>query len=389
MNHLQPRGDVRLIKAINEGAVLKLVRDYGPLSRSEIARASGLTAPTVSSMLDSLIAQGVIHTVGLGRSGGGRKPLLYKFNPDAAMVIGIDVGGTKMAGGLTNLAGQFLAQKTITRETGHEDPYQRLVWLIRHLLEQVPEGASLRGIGLGVPGVTSLRQGVVNLAPGLGWSDFPLGQKLEQEFGLPVFLDNDVNAILLGERWFGAAREVRDAVCMAVGTGVGAAILLDGQIYRGAHEAAGEVGYMTTDRQAMRRPPATRSTWGFLEEQAAGPGIGRRGSLALGRTVTAPEVMRLAAAGDSAARQVVADTAEHLGIAIANMVCLLNPELVILTGGVMRSADQLLGPIQAVVQHLVPFDVRIVTSQLQEGAGMLGGVALVLEAARRSIYVEA
>lgn len=383
------RGNVQLIKAINEGAVLKLVRDLGPVSRAEIARLSGLTQPTVASMLDSLIGQGVIQAIGLGASSGGRKPQLYEFNPDAALVIGIDVGGTKMAGGLTNLAGKVLVRQTITRETGPADPYDRILVLIQELLSHAPAGKPVRGIGLGVPGVTNLVEGVVTLAPGLGWSDFPLGARLEERFGLPVFLDNDVNTILLGERWFGAAREARNALCVAVGTGIGASILMDGQIYRGAHEAAGEVGYMATGPEALRQTNRGRLSFGFLEDLAAGPGIARRGTAALGYPVDAPTVARLAAEGNLAAQAVVDETVQHLGLAIANMACLLDPELVILTGGVMRSAHLFLEPIRAMTQQLAPYPPRILLSELKEEAGVLGGVALVLEANRRSVRVEA
>ncbi len=379
------RANVQLIKAINEGAVLKLVRDHGPLSRSQIARETGLTNPTVASILESLTAQGVVLPVGLGSSTGGRKPLLFQFNPDAALVIGIDVGATKMTGGLTNLSGKLLARQTITRDDGPEDPYQRLTDLIRSLLDRAPESIPVRGIGVGVAGVTNLAQGVVTLAPGLGWSNFPLGARLEQEFGLPVFLDNDVNTILLGEHWFGAARDVADVLCVAIGSGIGASILMDGRLYRGAREAAGEVGYFATDMRALQGPAVSPTSYGFLEQEAAGPGIARRGNRAMGREVTAPEVMQLAREGHPAAMAVVEETARHLGLAIANMAVLLNPELVILTGGVMRAADLLLEPITAAVHHLVPYPPQIQLSELKEEAGVLGAVALVLESGRTVI----
>jgi glucokinase len=388
-SHRMSLGNAQLIKAINESAVLKLVRDLGPVSRSEIAARTGLTQPTVSSMLDSLAAQGVIQPVGLGASTGGRKPLLFEFNPDAALIIGVDVGGTKMIGSLTNLAGKVQTTIQITHETGPPDPYDRLVALIDSLIQQAPEGATLRGIGLGVAGVTNLAEGVVSLAPGLGWTNFPLGSKLEERFRLPVYLDNDVNAILLGERWFGAARDVSTALCIAIGTGIGAAVLLGGQVYRGANEAAGEIGYFVTDQKALDQAPTIPGSFGWLEALAAGPGIARRGSEALGREVQAPELLHLAAQNDPRAQAVVAETARHLGIALANMACLLNPELIILTGGVMRSGEVLLQAIQEIVAHLAPYPPRIVLSELKEQAGVLGAVALVLEAARRSIHVEA
>jgi glucokinase len=383
------RGNARLMKAINVGTVLKLVRDRGPLSRSQIARLSGLATPTVATILESLTAEGVITPVGLGDSTGGRKPLLFQFNPDAALIVGVDVGGTKMAGGLSNLAGHILARETVTREDGPADTYERLVSLIERLIVGVPHGAAIRGIGLGVAGVTKLADGIVTLAPGLGWSNFPLGPILEERFGIPVFLDNDVNTILLGERWFGAARESEDVLCVAVGTGIGAAILMGGQIYRGAEEAAGEVGYFVTDAQAFERRPRAKGDYGFLEEEAAGPGIARRGSERFGRPVTTAEVMRLAAEENPTAKAVLDETVRHIGIALANMATLLNPELVILTGGVMRSADLLIEPIREMVHRLTPYPPKIVVSQLLEEAGVLGAAALVLEATRRSIRLDA
>lgn len=377
-NEPPSRGNARLIKAINEGAVLNLVRDHGPISRSEIAALTGLTPPTVASMLDALAAQGIIQPVGLGASTGGRKPLLYEFNADAEHVIGVDMGGTKTAGALTNLAGRVIASAELTRETGPPDPFDRLTAVIDQLRQQ--SDRKIRGIGLGVAGVVSLTEGTVTLAPGLGWSAFPLGARLEERYGLPVFLDNDVNAILLGERWFGAAREAQDVLCVAVGTGIGAAMLLGGQIYRGANEAAGEVGHFITDPRAAGR--SRQGDVGCLEWEAAGPGIARRGSAALGRPVTAPELMFLAGEGDLAARAVVDETARQLGVALANMACLLNPELIILTGGVMRSGELLRKPICDTVARLVPYPPRILLSELDHRAGVLGAVALVLEASR-------
>lgn len=377
------------MKSINESAVLKLVRDYGPISRSDLVRITELTAPTISNILDALASQGVIHPVGLGLSRGGRKPLMFQFNPDAALVVGVDVGGTKMAGGLANLAGRSVARKTVTVETGPSDSYKRLVDLIESLLAEADPGDQIRGIGLGVAGVTNLSEGIVTLSPGLDWSNFPLGPQLERHFGLPVYLDNDVNTILLGERWFGAARESNHVLCVAIGTGIGASLLLGGHIYRGANEAAGEVGYFATDRTALQHPSFSRNTYGFLEEQAAGPGIGRRGTMIFGRPMAAPEVMRMAAAGDPRAVAIVNETVQHIGLAIANMVLLVNPEMVILTGGVMRSADLLLPGISEIITRLVPYPPQVVLSELKEEAGVLGAVSLVLEADRRSIKVEA
>lgn len=382
------KGNVKLIKAINEGSVLQLVRDSGPISRSAISRLTGLTPPTVSSMLDSLVAKGMIEPVGLGTSTGGRKPLMFRFNPDAGVIIGVDVGATKMAGGVTNLAGQVLVRETLTRDTGPPVAYDRLVALIESLLAKTPPGTPVRGIGLGVAGVVDYEEGVVTVAPGMGWQRFPLRRQLEARFGLPVFADNDVNLLLLGEQWLGAARGAANVLCVAVGTGIGASIMVQGQMYRGANDGAGEVGYFATDYQALAHPPGSEGGYGFLESVAAGPAIARRASALLGRTVSTPEVMRLAQEGDRVATEVVQDAIRHIGIAVANMVALLNPELVVLTGGVMRSSQLLFEPIRAIINRIVPVPPHIVLSDLKEEAGILGAVALVIDSAHRLTDLE-
>lgn len=396
-------GHPRLMREINEAAVLGLLRRHGELSRTEVARLAHLSHPTVTQLLDALEDRGLVRRIGTGVSQGGRKPALYAFNPDSACVIGVDVGSSKMAGGVIDLAGTLLAEHVVLAPE-HPDPEERLCRLIDELLRRRPPGRPVRGIGLGVAGVIDLPNGIVTLAPGLGWFDFPLGSRLVHRFGLPVYLDNDVNAILLGEHWLGAARGRRHALCLAVGTGIGAALLVDGRLHRGTHGAAGEVGYVATSPAALARR-WKRTEYGSLESLAAGPGIERRAREALASSgrpsalrgpqgggcacagepaqITARAVFEAAAAGDALALEIVAETALHLASALAGAICLLDPEVVVLTGGVMRAGELLAAPIRRHVEALTPYLPEIVLSTLGLRAGVLGAAALVLEEERQ------
>jgi glucokinase-like ROK family protein len=390
-------GNQQLVKQLNENAVLSILRHHRQLSRSEICRLTKLSHPTVSSLLDSLVEQKRVLPVGHGRSTGGRKPLMFQFNPDAGSVIGVDCGATKVAAGVTNLDGRILYRTYIDRESGPADPYERLLLAIEDVRAHAPPDRPILGIGVGVPGVVDLERGKVTLAPGLEWSDVLLGPRLEEHLQLPVYLENDVNTILLGEHWLGAARGHRHILCIAVGTGIGASLMIGGQLYRGAADAAGEVGYMVTCLEDLRAPT---SGYGHLERMAAGPGIAERTrhALAHGRAapilvnllpegrikrLTAREVGQAAILGDPLCVEVMAESSQILGMAVANMVCLLNPELVVMTGGVMKAGDVIFQPLQEAIRRIVPYDVRIAVSQLREDAGILGAVALVLDAKQR------
>lgn len=363
-------------RTASEDAVLQALWTLTTATRADLVVETGLTHPTVSAALDRLTASGWIEPCGIGSSTGGRRPHLFRFNPEAALLIGLDVGGTKIAGGLLTLDGRPIARNVLRTAVGPADPFERICQVIDLLIAEIPAGKPLLGIGLGLPGVTNRSRGTVTLAPALGWRHFPLGPLLADRYGVTIQLENDVNAILLGERWRGAARTARHALCVAIGTGIGAALLMDGRLYRGASEAAGEIGYTVTDRSVLDSLPPSPDGFGFLESLTAGPGIARRGSEALGRPVTTAEVFA-AATTEPAAAQVLDESAAHLAIALANAVVLLNPELVLLSGGVMNSSG-LLERLRPLLQRLVPTPPVIEHASLGELAGILGAASLLL-----------
>jgi glucokinase-like ROK family protein len=386
-----------VIRSINRSAVLDLIRLQSPISRSEIARQLGLSAPTLTRIVEALVVEDLVVMVGKAESSGGRPSALLAFNGAAHAAVGIDLGGTKMFGAVSDLTGSVAHEIYARHGTRGEAAIEELCTLVESLLRQPrPAGQSIRGIGVGAPGLTFSREGIVAFAPALDWHDVPLKRILSQRFNLPVFVENDVNLAALGEMGFGAGRGSRDLVCIAIGTGIGAGVIVDGALYRGHHHAAGEIGYLVPgveflDQQAER--------FGVFETLASGTAIGKRarrslvrpGSLAAadgpdgeGRAGTAGErdaaaVFAAARGGEPWARKIVGEIVDLLSVAISGIASLLDPEVIVLGGGVAGSADMMIEPILARLQGKLLFMPRLAVSTLGYRAAVMGAVQLVLD----------
>ncbi len=383
------KGSAQLIKGLNTSLVLDVIRRRGPLSRSAIARRTGISNPAVSTLIHHLVERGVVEEVGKAPSTGGRPAHLLRFNPRAGYLIGVDVGAQKITGGVVDLGGEIVTRLS-TKTVSPVRATSRLIALIGNLIDAsqvVPD--RIWGIGLGVPGVTDPMGQSITLIPGLEWDNLNVGQILTEHFSVPVWADNDANAAVLGERWRGALEDVEYGLCVNIGTGIGVGLLLDGQVYRGKMGAAGEVGYWVFREQALERQG---NGFGHLESFAAGPGIARRAAeyladtngaesrlKARGLQLTAKDVFEAAAQGDPAAVAIVNETTEVLGSALANMCTLLDVERVVLTGGVSSAGEMLLQPIRRIVQAVVPYPPEVIVSRMQEDAGILGCAAGVME----------
>lgn len=304
--------------------------------------------------------------------------------------IGLDVGGTKIAGGLVDGEGTILTARRIQLDRGSGDgdrPLEQLTVLIEELRRTAEAGGhEVCACGLAVPAFVDCTRGIVVWAPNIpGWRDLPLAALLRERTGLPLFLDHDGPAAILGEQWLGAARGTRDAVLLIIGTGIGAGYVLNGRVYRGGHGMAGGVGW---SRLGLEEPddPHSREV-GYLEALAAGPGIARRYLREAGRTdtVRTEEVFALASGGDAAARRVLAETCRYIGLAAANLVSAFDPEVLILGGGVGANLGPYLAEIEAVVraaaQPQAADRVRLATAALGNDAGFLGAARLALAGA--------
>ncbi|MEA1964798.1 MAG: ROK family transcriptional regulator, partial [Candidatus Aerophobetes bacterium] len=227
------------------------ILNYEPVSRTKIARFTELSLSTVSNIVASLIKRGLVQEVGEDKSRGGRKPIMLKLNPEAGLVIGIKIGLDGIVAALVNLKGTILCQITspAPAKESKKVVIESVVNVIWDLIEEARvDFGQVIGCGIGVSGLVDNRRGVLLYSAILGWENIQFKELLEKEFNIPVFVDKDVNALALGEKRYGAARGINNFVCITVGTGIGAGIVLNGEIYHGSSGGAGELGHTIIDK---------------------------------------------------------------------------------------------------------------------------------------------
>lgn len=373
------------MRNVNRSAVLDYIRRHSPVARSTMAHDLKLSLPTVMRIVDDLIDTSWVRPTGKSEWSSRRRRDLLEYDKDGHAMIGIDLGGTKMFGALANIGGEILHELTINGHgTSGDESYAMLGEIIQQLLNAPRKrGQKIRGIAVGAPGVTRAQTGIVEWAPSLNWRDYPLKQKLEKQFGLPCMVDNDVNLAVLGEQWFGVGDGAQNIVLIAIGTGVGAGLIVDGVLYRGHHEAAGEVGYLISSRVELDR---RYDDFGALETIVSGTGIAQRAHAALASQradapiapLTSQDVFEAYRRREAWSIELIQETVDYLSMAIVNISTLLDPELIILGGGVSESADVLLPAIQARIQNVLPKTPTLKVSTLGRRATVLGAIAQIV-----------
>jgi glucokinase len=307
-------------------------------------------------------------------------------------VLAVDIGGTKIAAARVTSEGQILSRRReVTVTTGPPAVIDQLTRLLNNLREESSD--PIRAVGIGIPAVLEPGSDLVIWGPNLpGFRNVKLREALEAALKLPVYLEYDGHTAVLGEWWQGAGRGFQNVVFVIIGTGLGGGMVLDGKLYRGNNRLAGAAGWFTLTTELDEEEPGhQRGHWELL---AAGPGITRRAleGLEAGRAsslspqaLTAERVFNAARTGDAFAQEIVSETARVIGIGVANIVSLVNPELVILGGGVGMQADLILKPVRRVVrdqaQPISACNVRIEVSRLGEDAGLLGAAYTAFERA--------
>ncbi len=392
------------LRQTNARVLLRLLQEHSPCSKADLVRFCGLSAPTVSSGVAHLEGLGLVEQLGEGESNGGRPPALLRFNHRHGYVAGVDIGGTRVRMVLSDLTGNLIAHSSVVLGARQKKPdgvCRLIVEGLRAMCKQ--SGTPLHKVlhmTAGAPGITNVDTGVVLSAPNLEeWNEVPLRDLLEQAAELPVAVDNDTNLAALGEHWRGAARGVENFVFVAMGTGMGAGVFLNGQLHRGAQWSAGEIGYLGVT--GKKRAPMKMRELGQLEEAIGGAGIeaewlrlldrkrhgnGRCTDAVLGaqRELKASQIFDLAAEGDSTAAQVVRYTAAVLADALADMCLLLNPQVVVLGGGVGSHAE-LCRATDALAQRHEFARPPLRSSSLGTQAQLHGAVSVSLSAAEEQI----
>jgi predicted NBD/HSP70 family sugar kinase len=381
MNQM-PRGNRDLIRSINRSNILNLIKTRGEVSRVAIAHITGLSAGTVTTITGQLIKEGLVFEKETGDSSGGRPPIILTVNPRGGFVIGIKLMESKAVGALTDLKAGILAKDSIDlHNTKVEESVDGLVLLVNRLIHtaNIPK-KKLMGVGIGLAGVVDSMHGIVRQNPFLGWKNIPLRDLLQSQMKVPVYIDNDVNTLTLSEKWLNKGLPEDNFIVITIGRGVGMGIVINGKIYRGKGGGAGELGHVVVDPNG---PLCDCGKHGCLESF-----ISDRALVNTARREVNPEIADLdeliqrANAGQPEAVQVLARAGKILGIQIANLINIFDPNLIIISGEGIRMGDVFFNPVRAAFHECVmpglSEDIKIRVDSWGDDIWALGAASLVI-----------
>ncbi len=381
--------------------VLDLVRFSGVTTRPELSRRSGLGRTVVAQRVAQLLASGLMSEGTQALATGGRPARALEFRADAGTVLAVELGATSLATATADLAGRLTncAEEPSAIAAGPDMVLRRVEELLDRLVAgRSAHGPPVWGIGIGLPGPVEYDSGKPVAPPIMpGWAGYPVRERLARRYDVPVWVDNDVNLMALGELRFGLARGEQDVVFVKIGTGIGAGLIAGGRLHRGAQGAAGDVGHIAVagDRATMCRC----GNAGCLEALAGGAALGQlataaalsgqstylSGRLRLSGTgeLNAADLAAAAVRGDSVAAEIFGQAGRHIGAMLATLVNCFNPSLVVIGGGVAAVGDPLLAPIREAVHRrstpLATRELRIVRSTLCGRSGLHGAAFMVID----------
>ncbi len=379
--------DLQLMRESNWLLVLNCVRTHGGLPRAEVARQTGLSRTTVGTIIDELIAEGLVRESGSERAlpSGGRRVIPVHFNADVANIVGVALGRHRLIMVVTDLSATILGRSEIPFPAfqGPEVCLPLLAQSIRVFIgEHHIPWSNVIGVGIGMPGI--VKDGTC-LAPSIpGWVDTPIDTRLRELMDRPIYVDNNARLGALGESRFGTARESESMLYVRVGTGIGGGLVLAGQIYRGGAASAGEIGHMVVDPNGARCGCGTR---GCLETFAGKQAIIDRVRADNPEISDIVSVLQLAQAGNPVCVEALRAAGASIGAIVASLVNFISPQLIVVDGSTMRAGELVLAPIrEAVAQKSLQTPrsyTRVIMGALGSNAITLGGVATVLDAVFR------
>jgi predicted NBD/HSP70 family sugar kinase len=359
----------------------------GPISRASISKQTGLSKQTVSELVRILEEEGWVGETGRTSGHVGRTATTYELIPNSAFMAAVDLGGTKLRVAIVDLAGSVVAEVVApTHPEGGRAVAVQIGELVEAAVNQgkVDRARVLQTV-VGCPGVPDQNTGHVRFAPNIaGIESFDFRSAVEQQTGTKVMLENDVNLAVLGEQWLGAGQGIDHLAFIALGTGIGAGLIVNGALLRGATGAAGELGYLPFGADPFE---IESMRVGAFERVTATQGIRSAYQAATGRAIEVPAIFAAAAAGDAAAQLVLDDVARQLARAVAALGAVIAPEVVIL-GGSIGARPEIITATEAELARCFPFPIRIVPSLLGNHAALSGAVAIGLTELHTTLFAQ-
>jgi glucokinase len=365
------KGEIELIKKINKQLILDTIRKNHSISRANLSKLTNLSRSTVSIIVEDLLKENVIVEGGLSKSSkeGGRKAVELFFNPDSGYGIGIDIGGTKIQMIVTNLDGKIIhKEKTPT----NKNPKKVIESIQQFINEKNIHKEKIYAMGIGVPAIIDSEKGFVIDSPSIGWQNYDFLSDVKEAFSFPVFMNNDVNCGVYGEQWLGSAKDVSDLYFIALGTGVGSALISNGRLIEGNTYCAGEIGFFIDRNDVEKGERNQFGSYGALEKKISGTFLSSHG-------MSGKRLFENYYGDDGFARKIIDEFILHLAIALANVTSLLNPKTIVIGGGVSESLEGVLETINHKVSTFTPVPVEIKLAQLKGDAGALGAIAYALQ----------
>jgi len=383
----------------NKMKLIRLIRENKEISRSDLGKITGLTAPSITRIVDELIeTDQLANYIGIGNSNGGRPPVIVKFNAEANYIIGIDLGATNIRGVLTDLDANFLSEIQVPTEIhkGFDHIIKNTVSIIEKLQSRRGiDKSQIRGIGIGVAGLINRTTKKIKFSPDFSWEEVDFQAEMEKHLNLPFFFDNSTRLMALGEQIFGNKKNLKNFAVINIGYGIAAGLVIEGTLIKGNKGFSGEFGHITVDNNSTVKCKCGK--YGCLESLASGNRIAEMGvdlikqnptgilaSLADNNLelIDAKLVAEAALKGDKAALQIFDIITDYICIGIGNIVNLLNPESVFIGGGISQTGDFFFEMINNKKNKylLKPnIDINIKPATFAEHATSIGAVALVLE----------
>jgi predicted NBD/HSP70 family sugar kinase len=379
------RATPSLLKDLNERAVLEHIREAAPISRAEISRRAGISKPTVSVALESLVAAGLVRETSPDGGGPSYGAVFFEPVPDAAVVLGLDLGARFLRGAICDLEGGIRARQDVELRRAHVDTAFEAISALRDALVRTSGLADVpidRTV-IGIPGAVDVDTGRISLVENVrGLEDRDLRSELAERLGVPTVIENDINLAAVGERWRGIARGVDDFAFISIGTGLGCGIVLHGELHRGSNGAAGELDYVRAGG-GEDVDPCADAVSALAERLVSGDGTGST----LAAPFDARAIFTAARQRDPVAEAVVQEEARRIARHIVPLAAVTDVALVVLGGGLGANGDLLLEPVRALLREWLPYPPRVEASTLGDAAVLTGALAVGLRAARDNVFV--
>lgn len=381
-----------MLRSLNERTVLETIRSAAPISRAEISRRVGISKPTVSLALRSLLEAKLVRELDGDDHRGRYGATLFESVPEARLVLGLDMGARFLRGAICDLHGDIRARQDV--ETAGADAVE-LLDAAAELRQQLTEASelpadSLDGAVIGVPGVVDPAGGAIRLAANIpGLEGLEIGRELERRLGIAVSVQNDINLAAVGERWRGVGRGAENFAFVSVGTGLGAGLIIDGELVAGTHGAAGEIDFALGEDE--HNDPCAAALSAFAAQAAAkatGAAARQGGGTLLEPPYAVPAIFRAARAGDPLAEEVVDEAARRIAVQVTPISAVLDVELIVLGGGIGANGDLLLAPIRAGLARRLPFPPKVEVSMLGDAAVLTGALGVGLTAALENAFAD-